>query len=293
MRVVNLKQAARRAAATAALAMLAWGPAWAAGEGIPSCYAANPKAELAVPTPQLELFVLVDQTTPLDAALQAAVREQVGRLVQPGAAFTVASFSSYGQGRYLELLAGGALEVPIAEARRNSIGTKVLRDFDACLKGQLTYGRNMAATALHQALGGLSTEYAKSDVMGSVRELSQRIRESKAEEKVLFLVSDMLENSGITSFYANKNVRKLDVAAELKKAEAANMLADLGGARVFVLGAGLVQAPGGKGAPAKDSGVYRDPRIMETLRGFWEGYFTRSNGKLQAFGAPALMVPVR
>ena len=289
-----MKNAFRRAAATATLALLASAaPAWAAGEGIPSCYAANPKAELPVPTPQLELFVLVDQTTPLDASLQASVREQVGRLVQPGAAFTVASFSSYGQGRYLEVLAGGALEVAIPDDKRNSIGTKVLREFDACLKGQLNYGRNLAATGLNKALGGLSTEYAKSDVMGSVRELAQRIRESRAQEKVLFLVSDMLENSGITSFYANKNVRKLDVAAELKKAEAANMLADLGGARVYVLGAGLVQAPGGKGAPAKDSGVYRDPVIMEGLRGFWESYIQRSNGKLQAFGAPALVVPVR
>lgn len=273
------------------MAAMAAAPAAAGGEsGIPSCYAAN-KLEVPAPRPQREVFVLLDQTTPLDDGLKHAVMDNVGRLVQPGTAYAIASFSAFGQGRYLELLSAGALELPLPESVRNSIGVKVLRNFDACLKSQQNYGRMAAATALQKALAGISTGYAKSDVMGSVREMSARVRQSQAQDKILFLVSDMLENSGVSSFYANQNVRKLDVAAEMKKAEASGMLADLAGARVFVLGAGLVQDLNAKGA-GKDSGVYRDPKTMAALKDFWSQYFQGSHGQLVQFGMPALLVPV-
>lgn len=267
------------------------GAALAAGSGdVPSCYAAN-KLERPAPKPERELFVLIDQTTPLDATLQRSVMENVGRLVQPGSAYAIASFSSFGQGRYLELLASGALEVPLAEADRSSIGVKVLRNLDACLKSQQAFARNAAAEALQKALAGISTDFAKSDVMASIKEMSGRVRQSEAKNKILFLASDMLENSGISSFYAQRNVRGLNVAQELQKVEAASMLADLGGARVFVLGAGLVQDAHSKGA-AKDSGVYRDPKTMATLKEFWSQYFQRSHAHLEVFGMPALVVPV-
>jgi hypothetical protein len=69
------------------------------------------------------------------------------------------------------------------------------------------------------------------------------------------------------------------------------VVGDFGGARVFVLGAGLVQEnAGGKN---KDSGVYRNPKTMASLRQFWKMYFEASNAKLLEFGAPALLSPVK
>lgn len=257
---------------------------------IPSCYTAS-KVGVTAPPPATELFVLIDQTTPLDAALQNTVRENVGRLVKPGTAFVIATFSSFGQGRYLEVLSAGTLEASLPTKLRDDIGVKVLQGFDACMNGQRDFGRNAAAAALNKALAGISAEYAKSDVMGSLREMSSRVRQSTAQDKIVFLVSDMLENSGVSSFYGNRNVRQLDVQAEIKKAEGAQVFADLGGARVFVLGAGLVQE--NSRTTAKDSGVYRDPKTMAALRQFWEQYITRSHGKLVEFGAPALVVPVQ
>jgi len=257
---------------------------------IPSCYATS---QIGIPAPisELELFVLVDQTTPLDAGLQNSVRENVGRLVQPGSAFVISSFSSFGQGHYLEILTAGTLEGRIAEKNRDSISVKALRNFDACMKGQLDYGRKTAAAALNKALSGSSVELAKSDVMASLKELSNRVSQSAAPNKVLFVISDMLENSSISSFYASQNVRTIDVAAELKKAESAGQFGDFGGARVFVIGAGLVQA-NAKGL-SRDSGVYRNPQTISALRKFWEQYFVRSNAKLVEFGAPALLNPVK
>lgn len=257
---------------------------------IPSCYAAN-KMKLAPPATETEVFVLIDQTTPLDASLQNSVRENAGRLIKAGSSFVIASFSSFGQGRYLEVLSAGTLEGGIDPKLRDDISVKLLRNFDACMAGQADFGRNAAAAALNKALSGTSPEFAKSDVMGSLKELSSRIRQSTARDKIVFLVSDMLENSGISSFYASKNVRAIEPAVELKKAQEAQAVGDFGGARVYVLGAGLVQEnASGKN---KDSGVYRNPKTMATLRQFWYSYFEASHAKLAEFGAPALLSPVK
>ena len=260
------------------------------GNDIPSCYTAN-KIKVAAQPSQLEVFVLIDQTTPLDVSLQDAVRENADRLIKPGTSFVVASFSSFGQGRYLEVLSAGTLETPIDEKTRDDISVKVLRGFDTCMSGQSDFGRKSAAVAINKAMAATSPDLAKSDVLGSLKELSSRVKQSESKDKVVFLVSDMLENSGISSFYASKNVRAIDPTAELKKAQEANLVGDFGGARIFVLGAGLVQeSAGGKN---KDSGVYRNPKTMGLLRQFWETYFMASHAKLVEFGAPALLSPVK
>ncbi len=257
---------------------------------IPSCYAAN-KITLPAPPIERELFILVDQTTPLDAGLQASARENVGRLVKPGTAYVVASFSSFGQGRYLEILSAGTLEVPIAENKRDDISVKLLRSFDACMQGQFAYGQQAASAALNKALAGSSPDFARSDVMASLKELSSRVRLTTARDKLVFVISDMLENSSVSSFYAKRNVRALDPVKEIKIADSAQQIGDFANARIFVLGAGLVQE--NAGGRNKDSGVYRDPKTLALLRQFWEQYFIRSNAQLVDFGAPALLSPVR
>ena len=256
---------------------------------VPSCYEAS-KVGVPAPATATELFILVDQTTPFDAALQASANENAGRLIQAGSAYVVATFSSFGQGRYMQVLSAGTLELPIEERTRNGIGMKLLRTFDQCMRDQLNFGRLKAATALREAFGGVDSGLAKSDILSALKELSGRVRQSAAQDKIVFLLSDMLENSGVSSFYASHNVRSIDPAAEMKKAEAAQQLGDFGGARVFVLGAGLVQDDGKTG---KDNGVYRDPRTMAKLRAFWEQYFARSNARMVDFGTPALLSPIR
>ena len=257
---------------------------------IPSCYAAS-KMKMTAPASAIEVFVLIDQTTPLDVSLQNSVLENAGRLVKPGSSYVIASFSSFSQGRYLEVLSAGKLEEPIGAGMRDDISVKLLRGFDACLSGQADYGRKAAANAINKAMAGGSPKLARSDIMGSLKELSSRVKQSTAKDKIVFLVSDMLEYSGISSFYANKNLRAIDPTVEMEKARNAQVLGDFGDARVFVLGAGLVQEnAGGKN---KDSGVYRNPKSVALLRQFWSAYFTASHAKLVEFGVPALLVPVQ
>ena len=251
---------------------------------IPSCYAAN-KITPAQANSDAELFVLIDQTTLLDDSLKTSVMENAGNLIRPGNAFTIATFSAFSQGRYLEVLSAGVLEKQIPGKVRDDTSVKLLKNFDACMAGQVKFGRQAAANALLKGVAGARGDLGKSDILSSLKDASSRIKQSTAKEKIVLIVSDMLENSSHVSFYSGQDVRMLDAASEFKKIEAAKVIGDFGGARVYVLGAGLINTS------KKDT--YRNPKAISALKQFWESWLTASAAQLTEFGTPALLSPVR
>jgi hypothetical protein len=280
----------RQVFAAAALAALGLGAGAIAAPAnqIPSCYAAG-KLEVAPGPVQRAFFIVLDETVVLDDSLKRSLWELVKPLVAPGTEVSVYRFSAYSQGKYLDVVASGVLETPIPAKVRDSISVPKLKTFDACMNGQAQYGLTLTRNAIGKVLADSSFDLAKSDIDGSLFALSKVVKESKAPIRTVLLVSDMLENSTVSSFYQNKGVRNVDPAAELKKVEAAKLFGDFGGASVYVMGAGLIQvAPGGK-APAQ----YRDTKTMSSLQQFWSGYFERSNARLEAFGTPALLSVIK
>jgi len=252
---------------------------------IPSCYIAS---KLVAPAqPVHELFVIVDQTTTFDDKLQSVIRRNVGGFIKPGTAFVIADFSSFSQGRYVEVSSAGTLEPLIDDEARADIGVKLLRNFDACMQGQAKFGMKTAANALNSALSESSSDLAKSDVLASLKELSGRVRKSDARNKVVLIASDMLENSSITSFYTKNTVRQINPEKELKLVADNQMFGDFGGARIYVIGAGLL-AEDAKQA----KGVYRSSQTMQALSSFWNTWFQKSNAELVEFGQPALLNPI-
>lgn len=283
-----MKTNRKLAAIVAALALTStFGQAIAGvGNDVPSCYAAN-KIEQTQPALEREIFVLIDQTTVLDPALTNLVLENVWGFLQPNSGFTVARFSAFSQGHYTEVVTSGILEAPIADKARDGIGVRQLKKFDECMAGQLGWGRKRATDAAKASMAGATTELAKSDILSALSEISQRVRESKARHKVVFLVSDMLENSSVSSFYASSSqVRRIDPGKELAAAEKAHLIPDFGGARVHVLGAGLL-------GPAANVKSYRDTLTMSALRTFWTAYFKKTAADLAQFGEPSLIKPVQ
>jgi len=232
--------------------------------------------------------VLVDQTTMLDEKLQASVLENTWGVLAANSAYVVASFSAFSQGRYTEVLSAGVLEPPFPEKDRDSTSVRLLVAFDGCMKGQLAWARKRAVDAIKKSFAAASPELTKSDILAALKDMSSLVKASRAKDKVLFVVSDMLENSSVTSFYAgNAKVRSIEPNKELAAAERAGLVGDFGGARVFVLGAGII-------GPAGDSKAsYRDPKTMRDLREFWLKYFEKSGAALGQFGQPALLQPIR
>jgi len=252
------------------------------GSDIPSCYSAN-KIEIAAPAIQHEIFFLIDETTMLDENLQAALFSITQSRVKPGVKFSILSFSAYAQGRYLSQKLGGILEQPLPKDARASIGVKVLKNFDACMAAQARYGLDNALKAEKTILQSATSDLSKSDVLASIAEMSHLVKESTIPKRTVLIVSDMLENSSISSFYAKNSVKRIDPSKEMKIVTHEKMLGDFSGADIYVMGAAIV--------PETGRTVYRDPKTTAALKDFWAEYFSKSNGNLVEFGMPALLRP--
>lgn len=247
---------------------------------IPSCYAAN-RLEVQAPPIQQEVFIMVDETTVLDDRLKSALGSLTQSLIHPGVRFSVFSFSAFSQGRYLNRGAGGVLELPVPDRMRDSIGVKVLKNFDNCMTGQARFGLNLAYKAEKQAMDRATTDLKKSDVIASISEVSHLVKASTAPRKIVLIVSDMLENSSVSSFYVKNGVRHIDPDKEMANVTREKMFGDFGGADIYVMGAGII--------PEGGQIVYRDPKTIGALKSFWEAYFKRSNGNIVEFGTPELL----
>lgn len=255
----------------------------AAFNAVPSCYARYP-VKIAPPPSSRALFVLVDQTTALDPALVQTLRQNVARLVKPGTTFNVATFSAFRSGHYAEVVASGTVEAPVAANLRRSVSVPALKKLDACLKAQASYGVRVALAGLAAAQRARAASFSQSEVMASLKQLSALVAASRARDKVVVIASDMLEHSSVTSFYARKGLRPLNSAAELKKAAAQRLFADFGGARTYVIGAGIL--------PPESRDAGRTIASLNALESFWAAWFRQSRARLGAFGKPNLLSPI-
>jgi hypothetical protein len=245
---------------------------------------------LPVPrVPETELIVAIDQTTPLSPSLKQLVADNVKTFLRPDNAFAIVAFSAYTQGRYTEVLTSGRIEAPLPQAVRDDISKPVLSKFEQCMARQPVQAAQLVGAALRSAFANSSGSIAKSDVLASLKAISQLAGESRSPHKVVLIVSDMLENSTAANFYSDQGraVRRIDAEKELRTAEEAKLIGNFGGAKVYVIGAGLLTAD------AANSRAYRDPKTMQSLTEFWGSYFQKSNARLVEFGQPALLQPMR
>jgi len=235
-----------------------------------------------------ELFVAIDQTTVLDTRLKQLVADNIKPFLQPNMGFAILTFSAYTQGHYTEVLASGKLDAPVDQAKRNDIPKLALAKFDQCITRQPQQAAQLVGSALRSAYDGTTSEIAKSDVLASIKSISTLVQNSKAQNKIVLIVSDMLENSSISSFYADHglSVRKIDPVKEMKLVDDNQLLGDFGGARLYVIGAGILPDD------VKRSNSYRDPKTMQALATFWKTYLEKSKAHLVEFGQPALLNPI-
>lgn len=248
---------------------------------ISSCYGLL-KIDTPAPVIQREIFVLVDQTTPVDVALQKALVDSVTAKLVPETAVTIVTFSAFIGDRYANLVFSGVLERPPSQAERDDMPKRKLRDLDTCLAQQAQFAKTKTAEAMVAGFGTPSTDIARSDILASLKDISVNVvGNSPAERRDVLLISDMLENSSITSFYAKNSVKRIDAKAELAKV---GDFGDFAGANIYIAGAGTINIQG-----KKQIETYRDPKTMDALEGFWREYFSRSNATMAAFGKPSLL----
>lgn len=249
-----------------------------------NCYEA---VELGIdaPKPKRAVFVLVDQTTGLDEGLRGTVAEKLEALLGAGTAFSIATFSARNKGRYATVAAKGELQAPPSEEQRPDLSVPGLQRLDGCLARQAKELKRRAASNLDEATDLQASTFSHSEILASLKQLSEAVRSSDAKEKLVIVVSDLLEHSPATSFYSKQELRRIDSVAELEKAKEADLIGDFGGARIAVVGAGLLSADG--------PDAIRDTEALAALRSFWERWIEESNATLAGYGEPDLVKPLR
>jgi primase-polymerase (primpol)-like protein len=248
---------------------------------VPSCYKA-----LQIDNPneasQKELFILVDQTTILDKNLMIYTYKNMMKFIKNGYAVTIASFSSNAKGKYTDVAYAGKLEALLPQSAKHDIAKKKLRKYQGCMNGQYKYAKKKATKALVRVLKGASKKLPHSDILKSLDDISKHIiRPSSANQKVVLVVSDMIEHSSITTFYTKGSLKKVDTKKEMAKIKKSGHIANFSGARVYVIGAGMI---------GKES--YRDSNRLGRLSDFWKAYFAAANAQLKAIGTPMLLEDV-
>ena len=238
--------------------------------------------------PQTEraLFVIVDQSTGLDDHLRETVTENVKRLMQPGTSYAVYTFSAYSKGHYPTPVASGELAAPMPDDERPNLSVRRLNRLDQGLVKEAKRVTSEIDDALVEATGESSSNFANSEILASLKQMSEAIRKSKAKEKLVVVVSDLLEHSSSTSFYRNKQVRPIDPKTELEKAESKGLVADFNGASVAIVGAGLL-------SPESGADATRDTAALESLHKFWEEWFEASDANVVQYGQPDLITPLQ
>lgn len=266
-----------------------WEQKIAVGDAIKSCYEIIGIERNYTP-PARHVFVFIDQTTVLNKTMQKSVRDNLVDNLEPGTAFTIATFSAFFGNRYNEIVLTGRLDTPLSEYERFITGKTLLAKVDRCLAQQGVYAIKLANAALDQSFADSSADIPKSDVVASLHDFAKSsVALSDAGDKLLLLVSDMLENSSITSFYASNSVRRINPAREMEIVRNSGLVADFDGARVFVIGAGLISSA----TTGESIQSYRDSATMNRLEGFWETYFDESSAQLIEMGQPALLRTMR
>lgn len=251
----------------------------------PSCY--NEKTPAPNPAVDTEIFIVIDQTTLFDGRLKQAIANNVRPFLKPGNAYSVTQFSAFIQSHYTDVLVSGKLDPALTKVTRDDVSKPVLNKFDQCMAIQPRLAGQSVGRAMRAAFEGSGSDIAKSDILAALKDISGKVRKSAAQRKVVLLASDMLENSSVTSFYSKQVVRQINHEKELKLVADSQLFGDFGGARVYVIGAGML---------AEDAkhpgGVYRSSQTMQALFRFWAEYFKKSNAELIEFGQPALLNPM-
>lgn len=252
---------------------------------IPDCYGYAKVIDHRQPGSGRELTVIVDQTIPMPENIQKAAWGQINRFVAPGDKIRLYSFSAFLPDQFMQLRFAGELNQPLEGKVRDSVGMQSLRSFDKCVAEQQAFFRKKFGQVFVSSLREASEDIPRSEIFHSLRDIGEDLARQPAEERVILLISDMLENSDFGSFYVNNRIRDLQPQGELKRVSDKQLFADLQGARIYVAGAGLV---------TKDvKQAYRSGKTMELLQRFWKGYFEGSNASLVAFGSPSLNVDLK
>lgn len=230
------------------------------------------------------LSVLIDDSVGFDDNIARRVTDMVTRWVQPGRHIEILTFAAHVSGHYAEVVAAGTVEPTPNDDFMDDMKRSDRGKFEHCIRQQLPTAKQSVARVVQEALSKQDKGVSNSDLLVNVSRATAHVASLPMPKKTVLIVSDMLENSSISSFYEGGKVRKIDPAAELTKADKAGLTGTFANADVFIFGLGYLAA---QGPAAKES--YLDPKRSQPLVKFWSDYIVKSGGRVREIGVPLML----
>jgi hypothetical protein len=278
---------------------------------IPSCYEhesikfppqnEEERGALELKKSNRAVIVLVDET----AVLPQKIQDQAIKLNEnffkklsstpdrPGLFYQSIKFSTFSDGKFSSTMVKGVLEGgasltekanALAGSKRTKLSTSI-KNLNVCLIQQVQLASKKASESIANTMKQGSSEIPKSDILTAIKEVGTVFRSRPEEEKVLLIISDMMEHSTYTSFYEKGgDLKQIDPVLELSELQKQKYSADLKDVKVWILGGGYFAKPGTKEQPRS-----RDPKKIELLESFWAKVFQQSKAELKEFGKPELL----
>lgn len=235
--------------------------------------------------PEAALFVFVDQSVNYDDAIKAKAMELVRNWSAEGRAVEIYSFSSALPGRYTSRITGGRFDDRPTDEYLDNLKRSDRERFISLHSRQPLIARKAVVLSLQEAFAGSRNEIQHTDIVRTMKEMSDYIRSYPARTKSIFLVSDMMENSSMASFYYRGRTRLIDPAREMQKCTTRQMIGNFGGrVRVYILGLGFYD---NGSSPAK-SESYLDADRINAIAAFWRSYFRNSGAYVVETGKPMM-----
>ncbi len=227
------------------------------------------------------LYVLIDETVPLSEAMKTKVGKLLGGWGKPGDIVKIARFSASYRDLYPELIFSHRIESMPDSAFLYNLHYSDKMYIKSCLAKQVVTFESQFSSYLAEALGKINPKIPKTELLGSLKQLSKKlVVPDEAMAKTVLLISDGMENSSVISFYHNNSLKKLNVRPTIAKLRRKGMMGFWKNTKVYMYGVGLM--------PDKKS--YSDPKVVQSLKLFWERYFIEGGAKFAEVGTPELLL---
>lgn len=246
-----------------------------------SCYDAVDYIKPMDNSPERALYLLIDQTTPLNKEMQKRVSGLLEGWGKAGDLVKVAQFSANMEGRYPQVVFNQKADKMPSDKYLWQLRWQDKKDMLACIEQQKSDFKMAVKAAVDGSLKGISSKIPKTELLFSLKELSKQIiMKDEAAHQVVVLISNGMENSGEMSFYKGKKIKSLPTQKTISKIRRKGLIGHWRGADVYIYGLGIIE----------NKKTYVKAAQLKQLRAFWERYFVEGGGKVKAVGMPELLV---
>jgi len=232
--------------------------------------------------PNKGLYVFIDQTMGLTAAMKKSVIDLVSQWGSNGERIQITRFSANIKGQFSELMFDEVGNINPTDEFLFHLRKKQKKALLDCIYTRKDNFQHKLDHVLTSTLSLTDDKLPKTNLLHSLYTFAEQIVADKSiTDKTVLLVSDGLENSDVFSFHKNGKVKKINARKMLDVVRRNKLLPSWHQANIYFFGLGYIS----------DEKFYLRPKISTPLVTFWQHYFIEGQGVLHpnSIGVPMLL----